>query len=336
MMLRKMPSVAARSASEWLSGFLRPMSARTRLRRRLYLLSAPVIIGLLLAALKMISVGIVSNWAATDFRHHDIEALRDDVFMLGILDLIDPAKTSFAAGDLKVLEGRLHDADDRFSESLSRTDAAQSCPVRINLLLVRETLGDLATRTGNKNDAERLYTIAIAVAADAPAGCFAGNTDSNADRRAIREHAVSRLKEKLDVLHQPPAPAPPPAATVTPQPSPTSLTPLTSAPPLPGLPPSSPSPSHGPGPAPTSEPVPRPGPNMPQLPPGATQGPVFGPDSGNDRAPQGPGPLNPVSPDRIPIGGGGGAAGHRLGPGDPLDKLRTLLDNSNAYGDNQE
>jgi hypothetical protein len=337
MMLKKMPSVAAHGARQRLHAVLHPVSARARLRRRLYLVSAPVLVGLLAAAIKMISVGIVGNSAATDFAHHDMEALRHDVSMLNILDVVDPVKILFAGGDLYVLEGRLHDADDRFSQSLSRTGEAQSCPVRINLLLVRETLGDLATQAGNKGDAVRLYTTAIALADAAPQGCFAGNADSNEDRRAIREHAIARLQQKLALLQQPPPLPPPPAATATSQPPPTSLTTLTSAPPIPGLPPSSTPPSPGPGPAPSTEPVPGPGPNMPQLPGGTTQGPVFGPASGDDHPPEGSGPLNPVSPDRIPIGGGGGGpVGHRLGGGDPLDKLRTLLDNSNAYGDNQE
>jgi hypothetical protein len=338
MMLRKMPSAAAQNAGRWLRSAFGPMSSRLRLRRRLYLFSAPVAVILILAAAKMIGVGIAGNSAISDFKHHDIEALNHDLSWLSTFDVIDPAKTSFAAGDLYVLEGRLHDADDSFSQSLSRTDKAQSCPVRINLLLIRETLGDLATRVGNKDEAEGLYTTGLTLATEAPPACFAGNADPNADRRAIREHSVLRLQQKLDLLHRPPAPPSPPAATVTPPPPPTSLTQLTSAPPLPGLAPSSAPSSTVPGAGQSSAPAPGPGPNMPELPQtGTTQGPVFGPDSGNDEGQEGRGPLNPVSPDRLPTAGDDGAApGHRLGGGDPVDRLRNLLDNSNAYGDNQE
>jgi hypothetical protein len=340
MMLKKSPRAAVQDFVRRQLFTSRPASARIRLRRRLYLFSAPVVAMLVLAAAKAILVGIVGNSAIPDFTRHDIEALRDDVSLLSIFDVIDPAKTSFVAGDLSVLEGRLQDADARFSDSFSRTDERQSCPVRVNLLLIRETLGDLATRAGDKQRAEGLYTAGLTLANDAPPACFAGNADPNPDRRAIREHSVLRLHQKLDILHRPPAAAPPPASMVVPPPLPTSLTQLTSAPPLPGLPesstPSSTAPGQGPAPAP--EPGPGPGPNMPEPPQtGTAPVPILGPDGDSNEGPEGPGPLNPVSPDRLPTGGGNGAApGHRLGGGVPLDQLRKLLDNANAYGDNQE
>ena len=325
-------AVASRTFAR-LRSALRPASARLRLRNRLCLFSAPVALILILAAAKMILVGIVGNSAVSDFAQHDIEALQHDVSVLGVFDVIDPSRTSFAAGDLFVLEGRLHDADDRFSESFSRTERSQSCTVRINLLLIRETLGDLATRAGNRSEAERLYTFSLALAKEAPPGCFAGNADPNADRGAIREHSVSRLQQKLQILHRPPMPPQPPASTIQPVLPPTSLTQLTSASQLPGLPESSAPSSTASGQAG----VPLPGPNMPEPPQtGTAPGPVIGPDDGTGEGSQGPGPLNPISPDRLPTTGSGAAPGHRLGGGVPLDQLRKLLDNSNAYGDNQE
>lgn len=343
MMLRKAPRAALRNLGERVIAAFRPSSARIRLRRRLCVFSAPVAILVLLIAFKMIAVGVVGDRTIADFDRHDIEALRHDLSSLGIFDVIDPAKTSFAAGDLNVLEGRLHEADEHFSKSLTRTDTAQSCPVRINLLLVREALGDLATRSGNRDEAERFYTQAMASASDAPPACFAGNTDPNPDRRAIRNSATTRLQQKLDLLHAPPGALPPPAATVTRQPPPTSLTPASPAPSIPGLPPSSPPPSTPPSSSSPSSPPPSqpatdngPGPNMPELPQtGTADIPVIGPDNPNDD-PNAGGVLNPVSPDRIPIGGNAGVVGHRLGTGDPMDLLRRLLDNSNAYGGNQE
>jgi hypothetical protein len=335
MMLKKSPRAAVQNSVRWLRSKSRPASARIRLRRRLYLFSAPVVAMLVLAAAKAILVGIVGNSAIPDFTRHDIEALRDDVSLLSIFDVIDPAKTSFVAGDLSVLEGRLQDADARFTDSFSRTDERQSCPVRVNLLLIRETLGDLATRAGDKQQAEHLYTAGLTLANDAPPACFAGNADPNPDRRAIREHSVLRLHQKLEILRRPPAAAPPPASIVVPPPPPTSLTQLTSAPPLPGLPESSAPSSTAPGQG--AAPAPEPGPNMPEPPEtGTASGPILGPDGDSDEGPEGPGPLNPVSPDRLPTGGDGAAPGHRLGSGVPLDRLRKLLDNSNAYGDNQE
>lgn len=385
MMLRRAPAMAARQAVQRILIGFRSDPSRLRLRRRLLLFSAPVIALVLVAAVKMISVVVVGGSAASDFDRHDIDALGDDVSILRTLDVIDPAKTSFADADLKVLEGRLEDAVAGFLDSLSRTDHAQSCPARVNLELVQETLGDLATRGGDKQVAEKWYTSAISVVTEAPAQCFAGNDDPNPDRRSIRAEALPRLEQKLRNLHRPPAPKPPPPTAIPPQPLPTSLTPMTSAPPLPGQSPEptapgpsggSPSPSAGespggppppgspggppspsagespgPGPAP-GQPPPGPGPNMPtpQSPePTLTQGPgpnmpapptgsggdapVVGPEGGG-----GPDVLNPVGADRLPSVGSGGQPGQRLGvgSGDPLDRLRILLENANAHGDTSE
>ncbi|WP_087078530.1 hypothetical protein [Mycobacterium dioxanotrophicus] len=358
MMLMKESGAAVRAATRRVLTYYRSGPNRLRLRRRLYLLSAPVIVVLLAVAAKLISVVVAGNWAASDFDRHDIDALRDDISILGTFNVVDPAKTSFAGGDLMVLEGRLTDAEARFGESLSRTDPAASCPVRVNLELVQETLGDLATRGNDKQAAERWYNAAIAIVKQAPAHCFEGNDDANADRKAIRDQALPRLEEKLRNLHRPPPPPSAPPQTMTPQPAPTTLTP-TSAPPLPGLPGASQSPSPAPGepgappsPAPGqpgdgqqtpgAAPPPGPGPNMPSpqtpeptMTPGPPTGsggdaPIAGPDGG------GPDALNPVSPDRLPSTGNGRAPGQRLGDGNALERLKILLDNANAHGGNQE
>ncbi|MDV3127137.1 hypothetical protein M1247_19590 [Mycobacterium sp. 21AC1] len=389
MMLRKAPGAAVGEVARRVMAWYRSGPSRLRLRRRLYLFSAPLIIVLLAAAVKMISVVVAGNWAATDFDRHDIAALRDDISILETFNVIDPTKTSFAGGDLMVLEGRLTDAESRFRESLSRTDAAASCPVRVNLELVQETLGDIATRGNDKEAAEKWYTTAIAVVTEAPGQCFEGNDDANADRSAIRAEALPRLEEKLRNLRRPPAPSPPPPPPFTPPPPPTSLTP-TSGPPLPGLGGGAPSPSpdasrseggespdgapsqgESPGAAPSpspgepgeasdgagagqtpgAAPPPGPGPNMPSAQaPEPTMTPGPGPNmpapptsAGGDNpivGPEGGGPdvLNPISPDRLPSAGGGRAPGQQLGVGrgDPLDRLKILLDNANAHGENRE
>ncbi|MBB3754209.1 hypothetical protein FHT44_006731 [Mycolicibacterium sp. BK634] len=289
-----------------------------------------MVILLLLLAAKLIGVVMVGNSTTADFAAHDIDALQDDVAKLQVFNVIEPGKVTFAAGDLAVLEGELDRAERQFSDALQRMPDAESCPVRINLELVRETMGDLATRTGNREQAQQRYTTALTVAKGAPGGCFAGNDDANQDRRAIRADAIPRLERKLAILQAPPALPLPPPAQIGPQSPPTSLTP-TSVPPLPGL---GPPPEQGPGSSPSPGPGPAPGPNMPQLPENGTgEVPVVGPDDGGD----GQGALDPVSPDRLPTAGDAGAApAHRLGPGDPLDKLRDLLNNSNATGDNRE
>lgn len=350
MMLRKAPNFAIRPRVQAALARLRAGPSRIRLRWRLFLFSLPVIAALLLAAAKMISVAVVSNSAIADFAGHDIAALRDDVSALKSFDIFEPAKTSFADADLAVLEGRLDDAAALFRESLARTGFAHSCPARVNLELVIETQGDLAAREGNVQVAEQRYNSAITVVKEAPQGCFAGNDDPDANRRRIRHEALPRLQQKIDNLHKPP-----PSSNQESPPSDSSGGEGGGSggsgggsggsgggegnppPPGEGNPPpdqgqGSPPPDQGPGtPPPSGQ-----GPGSPP-PQGGSGAPPAGsggqaPSGGQGAAGEGDA-LNPVSPDRLPSVGSPGAA-PRLGTGsgDPLDRLRTLLDNSNASG----
>jgi hypothetical protein len=187
--------------------------SRLRLRRRLLVFSAPVAIVALVASIKMISVVVAGNSAASDFARGDISALRDDVSVLKVLNVLEPLNAPYADGSLAVLEGRLDQADARYSEVLSRISAAQSCAVRVNLELVRETQGDLAARGLRGAVAHERYSSASTLVEEADSGCFQGNTDANPERQAIRDDAAARLAAKLSaLLAPPPPPAPPPDA----------------------------------------------------------------------------------------------------------------------------
>ncbi|MGV0836609.1 hypothetical protein [Mycolicibacterium thermoresistibile] len=212
------------------------LPARLRLRRRLLLYSAPVAALVLLIAIKLISVVIAGNSAATNFADGDADGLRRNVATLQIANVIEPTKASFAAGALAVLDGRLEEADARFTEVLARTAPTESCPVRVNLELVRERQGDHAAWAGRPDDARERYTSALGIIDDAPPGCFADNTDPDPDRRAVRADAAARLAAKLAGLGA----APPPAA------------------PLPPLAPPPPPPPVGAAPAPEADESPEP------------------------------------------------------------------------------
>lgn len=196
------------------------LPARVRLRRRLLIYSAPVAVGVLLTAIKLISVVIAGHSAAAHFAAGDADGLRRDVATLHLADVIEPQKARFAAGTLAVLDGRLTDADARFTEVLSGTAAPHSCPVRINLELVRERRGDHAAWAGRPDAARERYRSALRIVDEAPPACFAGNTDPDPERRAVRADAAARLTAKLAGLGQPPPAAPPPPSAPPPPPPP--------------------------------------------------------------------------------------------------------------------
>ena len=198
------------------------MPSRLRLRRRLLIFSAPVMLVALIAATKMISVVVAGSSAVSNFEASDTDALRTDTSTLKVLNVIEPAKAPFATGTLAVLEGRLDDADESFSDALSLTEAPESCPVLINLELVRERQGDIDGWEGRPDQARERYRSALAVVQGAPGGCFDGNTDPDQERRAIRNDAAARLATKMAGLNvaPPPPPAEPPPASPPPPPAP--------------------------------------------------------------------------------------------------------------------
>ncbi|ORA98178.1 hypothetical protein BST30_26245, partial [Mycobacterium mantenii] len=177
-----------------------------RLRRRLLLYSAPLTILALLVAIKLISVVAAGDSAVSAFSSGDGKAVQADAAILGVANVVEPAKAQFAAGVAAVLDGRLGDADTHFATALARTDADHSCPVRVNLELVRETQGDRAAAQGDRAGADERYASALSIVDAAPHGCFAGNNDPDSQRRAIRQEAANRLAAKRTA----PPPAEPP------------------------------------------------------------------------------------------------------------------------------
>ncbi|MBU8809524.1 tetratricopeptide repeat protein [Mycolicibacterium goodii] len=297
--LRAFPRVARDHTVAWFN----PPHRRLRLRRRLALYTAPVAVLLALVAAGLIIIVVVGNSVADSFDRHDIEALRRDVEKLEAFGLIEPGNIAFARGDLLVLEGKLGEAEARFREALDRFDVETSCPVRINLELVQETLADLSVRSGRAEEAEQRYNDALTVVREAPSGCFSDNTDPNEDRRAVRADAQPRLERKLAALHAPPPPPPSGPAVVTsePPPPPPSSSP-SEGPPAPGQ---GEGPGQGAGPVPGQAPAAGQGPDQGsvegQAPPAPGNAPALPPLGQGDgqSTPQTP-PLPPLPGENLP------------------------------------
>nr|WP_090276368.1 hypothetical protein [Mycolicibacterium komanii]CRL69721.1 hypothetical protein CPGR_01654 [Mycolicibacterium komanii] len=202
--------------------------SRLRLRRRLLVFSAPVVLVVLAIALKLIATVLAGNSAVSNFADRDADALRTDVAVMNLLNFIEPARAPFAAGTLAVLDDRLADADAHFSEARSRTAPQDSCPVLVNLELVRERQGDVDAWENRPDTARERYLSALDLVENAPDGCFAGNADPDPERRAVRNDAAARLQAKLAGLTA--APPPPPAPPMAPPPPPQAPAPAPAAP----------------------------------------------------------------------------------------------------------
>ncbi|MBU9767322.1 hypothetical protein FR943_26250 [Mycobacterium sp. TNTM28] len=189
------------------------------LRRKLLLYSAPVVLTALIAIVALLSVVVTGQSATSSFADRDTEALTAQVGRLSALAVIEPGKADFAAGSLAVLQDRLADADRYFTAALARLDGDESCSARVNLEFVRETLGDRAAAASDTESARHRYLAARDVVTRAPAGCFAGNEDPDADRRILRHEASARLDRKLADRGGGAAVPPPPPPVASPPPA---------------------------------------------------------------------------------------------------------------------
>jgi hypothetical protein len=196
--------------------------ARLRLRRRLLVYSAPLTAVALLIIIKLISVVAAGDSAVSSFSRGDADAVKIDAAILGVANVVEPAKAPFAAGVAAALDGRLEEADTQFSSALARSATSRSCPEPVDLELVRETQGDRAAAAHDRARAEERYVSALAVVNQAPRSCFADNRDPDPRRQVIRRDTAARLQAKRHGLTglaptplippRPPAPPPPPPA----------------------------------------------------------------------------------------------------------------------------
>ncbi|MUM06132.1 MULTISPECIES: hypothetical protein [unclassified Mycolicibacterium] len=302
--------------------------SRKVLRRKLVVVSLLPALLVLGIAVKLVLMVAYGESARSDFLKYDSYGMDRDVRMLKSFNVIDSYKAYFAAGDRYLLEGKLADAEVEFKKSLELVEADESCPVRINLAVVLEALGDVKNAAKHRDQAKPLWQEALTVVQQAPAGCFNTTTEPNEEQRKHRNETEKRLQDKLKdpepkssdgqggqnkgggqgdsgQADPPPSPGEQPPSPGNPPPSPGEQ------PPSPGEQGQPGQSGQGPG---------QPGPDG-QIPTGepTTQGP------------------DTVGADRVTTDSGGTAT-HELNPhqGDPGDVLKRLLEDSGATGIDRE
>ncbi|OFB42997.1 hypothetical protein BA059_04340 [Mycolicibacterium sp. (ex Dasyatis americana)] len=171
--------------------------SRKVLRRRLIVFSILPAVLLVGIAVKLITMVVYGSSARSDYLAYNSYGLADDVRTLKSFNVIDSYKPYFADGDRYVLEGKLAEAESEFKRSLSLVSQARSCPVRINLEVVLETLGDLKNADKHRDEAKSLWTEALKVTQEAPGGCFDTTTEPDEERRKHLNETEQRLQDKL-------------------------------------------------------------------------------------------------------------------------------------------
>ncbi|OMC38023.1 hypothetical protein A5740_03730 [Mycobacterium sp. GA-1841] len=196
-MLKERSASAFQSAIRWVRAFFSQGPSRKVLRRRLIVFSILPAVVLVAIGVKLVTMVIYGHSARTHYLSYDSYGLADDVRKLKSLNVIDSYKPYFADGDRYVLEGKLADAESEFKKSLSLVSPEDSCPVRINLEVVLEALGDLKNADQHRDEAKPFWTEALKVTQEAPAGCFDTTTEPDEERRTHLNETEQRLEDKL-------------------------------------------------------------------------------------------------------------------------------------------
>jgi hypothetical protein len=158
------------------------------------------VILILCVAAKLLSLGLLGARAASAYEANDAASVRSAAEALHVVNVIEPHKAPFAAGDADVLAGDYGAARLRFEEALGlvpprQSGSAGACVIRVNLVLAIERLGDEKLGAEDPAAAAALFEEALAAVAAAPEGCFSeGFPAGTGDRLAGAE---ARLQDKL-------------------------------------------------------------------------------------------------------------------------------------------
>ena len=198
------PGSSARRLTDWRPGWLQPAApeseadraARLRLRRRLVLWSLPVVVLMLLVAVKLFTMVALGEDALRSYTQGNITGTQDAAERLDVLNVIEPHKAPFALGDARVMVGDFDGARSAFEQALALApkDSLESCQVRVNLVLSLEKLSTAATSAGRAAEAKAYAERLSAVVTQAPQGCFQG--DAQDDEGQQLRDAQQRSQEQ--------------------------------------------------------------------------------------------------------------------------------------------
>lgn len=171
--------------------------ARLALRRRLITFSIPVVLVVLVVAIKLLVMGAASQRALAGFHANDPDAVHRAADTMSIVNVIEAHKAPFARGDAWVLAGDLEQARASFEEALALApgDSVDSCQIRVNLALALEKLGDAAKAAGQDDKARDYWRQVVAVTDATPPVCSRPQADGAGAKSTA---AGQRAKAKLD------------------------------------------------------------------------------------------------------------------------------------------
>ena len=203
-----------------------PMTPQQRRRRRRLLLgSLPVVVLVVLAALRLLSLNVVAGQTLAAYEAADRAGTQEWGERQGWVNIVEQFRSPFAIGDAHVLTGNFEHARPWFEQALEQVPKGgiDECKVRVNLGLTYEALGDAAKAKGRTTEWKQFYEKGIQTTSQRPPLCDApegGQTGDQLQQAQQRMEDKSADPQPQDTPPDQPGETPSQQPTPAPQPTP--------------------------------------------------------------------------------------------------------------------
>jgi hypothetical protein len=179
---------------------------RRSLRRRLLLVSLPVVALVVLVAIKLLSMPLLAAVSQATYGATSYESSVTAADGLGVANVVERWVQHFDRGAALGQIGLLEESRSELERALAlvpTSDATSSCRVRTDLVLVVEQQGDSAVLDQQFARAVAFYTQSLALIQGAPGGCFRSpDPAATPDSKKPLDDAQSRLQQKQKQAEQ--------------------------------------------------------------------------------------------------------------------------------------
>ena len=151
---------------------------------------------------KVVSMYASAHRAISAFWTADYPATIDAARGQEFLNWFEPYKAPFNIGVGYAASGAFEEARGRFTEALGLARGVEVCPVRFNLALTLERLGDDALTAGDARAARDHYLASLTLTRDTPEECRSDeaserSSDPTRSMSAARDASELRVEDKL-------------------------------------------------------------------------------------------------------------------------------------------
>lgn len=192
---------------------------RRQRRRRLVLWGTPFAVILALIALKLLSMIFIANQAVGQYEAGHYEESLNTSELLTTGNVVEPWKAHYNVGTNYLQLGVLTEARLELEQALRLAAPTEACPVRANLAIAVERLGDNAQAEGDDASARDLYEQAQVILAERDPSCWQSTSHEVAEETQRRLDEKSPDATSVPVPTGSPTPIPSPDASGTPMPT---------------------------------------------------------------------------------------------------------------------